>query len=228
MTSRRLVSALLACSTFLGLHCAGATGGGTSSSGSSSSGGEIDSGGSSGGPSDASTEDVGTRSDAGGAKRIAFVTSAKFGGNLTSGGGAVDGLAAGDAICTKAAATAKLGGTWHAWLSSSNVDAIDRLPGSGPWYSTRGNLLFASKASIADLPQGPIDGDELGNAVKGTVWTGTRATGLRAPRTCSDWTSNNVDKLGLTGYGGGRENWTDFSDSNHPCNQPYSLYCFQD
>lgn len=51
-------------------------------------------------------------------------------------GGNLGGLAGADAICTAAAQAANPGDThiWRAFLSTSTVNAIDRI-GTGPWYS---------------------------------------------------------------------------------------------
>src|SRR6478752_3698000 len=64
-----------------------------------------------------------------------FVTSSNpKGGNL-------GGLSGGDAVCQSLAQAAGAGGkTWHAYLSSSTVDAKTRI-GKGPWYNFKGDLI---------------------------------------------------------------------------------------
>src|SRR6476620_4605705 len=64
-----------------------------------------------------------------------FVTSSNpKGGNL-------GGLAGGDALCQSLAQAAGAGGkTWHAYLSTSTVDAKTRI-GKGPWYNFKGDLI---------------------------------------------------------------------------------------
>ena len=64
-----------------------------------------------------------------------FVTSANpKGGNL-------GGLAGADALCQSLAQAAGAGGkTWHAFLSTSTVDAKTRI-GKGPWYNFKGDLI---------------------------------------------------------------------------------------
>ncbi len=59
-------------------------------------------------------------------KRI-FVTSTLYSGNL-------GGLSGADAKCLTAAQSVNLPGTWKAWLSSSTINAIDRIAEVGPWY----------------------------------------------------------------------------------------------
>src|SRR5262245_50002154 len=64
-----------------------------------------------------------------------FVTSANpKGGNL-------GGLAGADAVCQSLARAAGAGGkTWHAYLSTSTVDAKTRI-GNGPWYNFKGEQI---------------------------------------------------------------------------------------
>src|ERR1043165_1439680 len=71
-----------------------------------------------------------------------FVTSANpKGGNL-------GGLAGGDALCQSLAqAAGSRGKTWHAYLSTSTVDAKTRI-GNGPWYNFKGERIASS---VADL-----------------------------------------------------------------------------
>src|SRR5512138_1286183 len=71
-----------------------------------------------------------------------FVTSANpKGGNL-------GGLAGADAVCQSLAKAAGAGGkTWHAYLSTSTVDAKGRI-GNGPWFNFKGERIAAN---VADL-----------------------------------------------------------------------------
>src|SRR5262245_13473231 len=62
-----------------------------------------------------------------------FATAATFTGDLLSAvPGAANGLAAGDVLCSTAAANAGLGGTWRVWLSSGSTSAISRIADVGP------------------------------------------------------------------------------------------------
>src|SRR6266571_2674366 len=62
-----------------------------------------------------------------------FVTSVGSGK-----GGDLGGLAGADQHCQKLAAAAGAGNrTWRAYLSTSAVDARDRI-GNGPWYNAKG------------------------------------------------------------------------------------------
>ena len=67
-----------------------------------------------------------------------FVTSANpKGGNL-------GGVAGADAVCQSLAQAAGAGRkTWHAYLSTSTVDAKTRI-GNGPWYNFKGERIAAN------------------------------------------------------------------------------------
>src|SRR5882672_5866287 len=71
-----------------------------------------------------------------------FVTSSNpKGGNL-------GGLAGADQVCQSLAQAAGAGRrTWHAYLSTSTVDAKTRI-GNGPWYNFKGELIAQN---VADL-----------------------------------------------------------------------------
>src|ERR1041384_1162423 len=71
-----------------------------------------------------------------------FVTSSNpKGGNL-------GGLTGADAVCQNLARAAGAGGkTWHAYLSTSTVDAKTRI-GNGPWFNFKGEQIASS---VADL-----------------------------------------------------------------------------
>ncbi len=82
-----------------------------------------------------------------------FVTSANpKGGNL-------GGLAGGDAFCQSLAQAAGAGGkTWHAYLSTSTVDAKTRI-GNGPWYNFKGERIAQQRRRPAQREQQDLRGD---------------------------------------------------------------------
>ena len=131
-----------------------------------------------------------------------FVTSTTSDGNL-------GGLAGADMTCNSLAATAGLGGNWVAWLSTSTVDAKDRLPpGSGPFVrAVNTGVVIANDIPdlLDDLLENSISEDEFGTNRDGEdVWTGTRNDGtvginLPAFSTCSDWVSNVPGDFALVG-----------------------------
>ncbi|MBT8480580.1 MAG: hypothetical protein HKP36_03235 [Myxococcales bacterium] len=142
-----------------------------------------------------------------------FVTSVGTG----SIGGNVGGLAGADALCQTLGAAVGAGGkTWHAYLSSTNEDARDRI-GAGPWYNAR---LQAVAANVDELHQNGIprllwgvtedaDGeglviDENGDLVplaEHDIVTGSNAEGtVSEGRTCLDWTSGSGSDVAQVGH----------------------------
>ena len=114
-----------------------------------------------------------------------------------------------DEDCTDGASRMSLGGTWRAWLSSSAVDAIDRIADVGPWYRVdRETTLFASKADLARGPRARIDPSEesedwescmrFGQCSQ-TFWSGTTVDGRRAADNCLDWTVYNLPAVATVG-----------------------------
>ncbi len=129
--------------------------------------------------------------------KVVFVTSSTHRGDL-------GGLAGADAICSARAAAASLPGTYVAWLSTSTVDARDRLsePGSAGFVRTDGALVAVSIADLLDgALQNPLEFDENGSGPSSfvdAVWTGTSSAGTGSGAYCSDWTSGSP----VTGSGG--------------------------
>ncbi len=164
-----------------------------------------------------------------GAKRI-FVTQETFEGNLVSGGG----LAGADGACSDAAKAAQLGGSWKAWISTSTVDAIDRISDVGPWFDLGGTEIFSDKANLAQSPAAALWRDENGTSLASDrIWTGTGFGGKYAPdlgpgsKPCSDWTSaaqGESAKIGQVGRKDGAA-WTAFAGTT--CDQQAHLICLE-
>lgn len=150
-----------------------------------------------------------------------FVTSRGMGG-----GGNLGGLEGADAFCGELAAAVDpaLGAaTWRAYLSTSTVDARDRI-GEGPWrnldlviVANDVEELHQQEAGEAlDATWPPMDTsialDENGVALENEVHdvlTGSNPDGTAlSDATCADWTSNSADDQGQVGHtnrvGGGR------------------------
>ena len=90
------------------------------------------------------------------APNVAFATSATF-------TGALGGLAGADAACMQAAQQAGLVGTFVAWLSTTTVNAVDRLSGARGWVRTDGlPIMDTITAGLAGQTFSPIDHDEHG------------------------------------------------------------------
>jgi hypothetical protein len=159
-----------------------------------------------------------------GALRV-FVTSGAYAGTfaLTAGG---DALAGADAACAVAASAGGLGGTWHAWLSTSTTPASSRVADEAYYLVDRKTQVCAN---LADLDDGSIANaitlTESGQVLAGTfVWTGTVATGLADVWTCVDWTDvGNFARYGYNPAVSG--DWTAFALGG--CSMQNHLYCFE-
>ena len=110
---------------------------------------------------------------------------------------AFGGLAGGDAICQGLANTAALGGSWVAYLSTSTVDAKDRLS----TLLVRGytlvdgtvvfNAPFNPQSALGNINLHETGAVASNLGLLGQVQTGTDEDGKFGGGTsCTDWTSN--------------------------------------
>ena len=155
---------------------------------------------------------------------IVFVTSTTYNGN-------VGGLAGADQKCQARAEAAGLPkNTYKAWLSTSSVNAIDRLGSARGWVRVDGKPFADTKADISiGKIFYPPRVDELGNYdnSSGHVWTATlpNGTGHPALGSCSSWEVSTISTVGEIG-------WSDstagmFTDSgSKSCSDTARLYCF--
>jgi hypothetical protein len=148
-------------------------------------------------------------------KRV-FITSVKYTGNL-------DGIDGADSKCNKSAKLAQLGGTWKAWMSSSDKDAVQRIKDVGPWFTVDEKTKMYE--NIFDLigKALAIDRfwlDELGNPVVGQVevWTGTE-NGKGNDDDCEEWTSSES--------GGTSTTLEDGESGGSDCGDPLPLLCVE-
>jgi len=180
--------------------------------------------------SDTADTDPGSTSTFGCIHR-AFLTNARFNGNL-------GGLAGADSKCDTEAAvglakgtlTALGGGTsWKAILSAPGSSAKDRLRICGEVYDNDGNLVASDADDLWDGSiANAIDTDPNGEAIAARVWTGSQPTAGVAAWTCSSWTVANG--FGVTG-----QNWSTKSfwlgsvrpSELGPCKRGYYLYCLE-
>ena len=142
-----------------------------------------------------------------------FVTSANpKGGNL-------GGLAGADAVCQSLAQAAGAGGkTWHAYLSTSTVDAKSRI-GNGPWYNFKGELIAQNVADLHTADKNKISAatalTEKGTApnylagnppaavaqpLQHDILTGTNEDGTKNADTCKDWTVGDASAKAMLGH----------------------------
>lgn len=143
-----------------------------------------------------------------------FAALIKLSGNVDGFGGNLGGLSGADALCQtiaeKSAPCHKGRVVWHAFLSTKDVAARDRI-GTGPWYDRRGRLLAenlsnllrerplgADAAIVNDFPNengtpnhnpdgtGDVDNHEIltGTGVDGRPYTQTSSVGGIAGTSC--------------------------------------------
>lgn len=165
---------------------------------------------------------------------LAFVTSPYGNGNLSSwpSAGGASGIAAGDAICRNLAEAAHLPApeSFVAWLSTTTIDAADRLTLAGVAYRrVDGFRIATSKAALlANGPALSLHVDETGSyiaAIPSTL-TGTDEAGEEAASHCLNWSSGEASEGGWRGFASLDSNgqWTDHSAVT--CNQNGRFYCF--
>jgi hypothetical protein len=135
-----------------------------------------------------------------------FITSQNPGS-----GGDLGGLAGADAHCDALATAAGVTGrTWAAYLSTSEVDARDRI-GSGPWVNAGGVEIATDVANLhsdANNLTKETALDETGAVVNGRgdtpnrhdILTGSLPDGTKAVETCEDWTSAGAETAGMVGH----------------------------
>jgi len=167
--------------------------------------------------------------DVTGADRLlTFVSAATTSGSLAAPAGA-------DASCQTFANTAKLGGTWKAWVSDATTSPFARFNNpTGKDYMMPNGVVVAN--DFTDLTDGSLDSalnrDENGNLVNlAAVWTGTQgngkvASGSANSATCKGFTTNLATSrgvLGLTGRTGA--SWT--INNTTTCNTNAHLMCFE-
>jgi hypothetical protein len=161
-------------------------------------------------------------------KAFAFVTTRTVTGNLVDLGSAgASAHEVADEICNDAATAGGLAGTYRAWLSTGDTDAIDHVVGDGPWFSTysRSLELFPNAAALKGTPRSDSWGDEYGDYVSYTqaAWTGT-ALGGRRSNNCANWTNGTNDGEAVVGYPADEaERWTD--GSSRACSSSAALIC---
>lgn len=138
-------------------------------------------------------------------------------------GGNLGGLAGADAICQRAAEYSTVcaqNKTWRAFLSTSTVDAIDRV-GNGPWHDRLGRKIADTRADLlnerpngidpaiaTDWPnefgvlnqnpdnEGPVDNHEIltGSGEDGRLYSQEGTGNYGAPNGCNDfqWTEEHA------------------------------------
>jgi hypothetical protein len=166
--------------------------------------------------------------------QLVFITSNFYDGDLKTAGAGTDGLDGADKLCQLHADSASLPGTFRAWLSTANVDAIDHITGPGPWKNTMGEVVFANRAQLQTHPLLAVGYDEHGDGLYPLVWTGTDV-GREAPKlfssdstsTCADWTSKSaVTPSSVYGDSGQGTSGAWSRNGYDGCYETHALYCF--
>jgi hypothetical protein len=165
-----------------------------------------------------------------------FATSGMFTANLAvEAGSAGTGIDAADSLCQQAATNAGRSGTWKAWISNDNNNAIDRIADTGPWYlyGATEDLVFADKAALTQAPLISIRRDEFGdtivadNTVTGNeVWTGTYSDGANSGQNCSNWSVGDTTFTGTVGLYSSTSKWSN-SLAPRNCFWQNHLYCLE-
>jgi cysteine-rich repeat protein len=168
------------------------------------------------------------------AKRLVFVSSELYNGNLGGLGGA-------DAKCQALAAAAGLQGKFLAWLSAGVANPGNRFIKSDvPYVLTNGTQVAKNWADLTDgtlqhaidtteqMTVAPIPSDGCGGGSKPTVWTNTLESG-------AGWDSNACNAW--TGIGGfarmGHAKAINFTWSRYcegmanSCSWHAAIYCFE-
>jgi hypothetical protein len=226
---------LLSCSSSSENRTPGASTGGSAGT-AGASGGSGGSGGSAGaedagsggadagvdGSSDASTGGMAGASP----HKIVFITNQAWWGDFAV--DYPDAHTAGDDLCTTAGAAIDPTKTWRVFLSTSAVDAPDRVELEGEWYlPDQLTLVFPSKSAWTGFPLHGIDQNELGETVEAGAWTGTYL-GKKIVQDffCTDWTSDSG--YGAFGYNKATdETWSYVETDYCGASGGNSLYCFE-
>jgi hypothetical protein len=166
---------------------------------------------------------------------LAFVTSARGSGDLGSwpeADGQI-GVSAGYRICRNLAAAAHLPepSSFVPWLSTTAVDAIDRLTIDGPFRRPDGHIVAIDAAELVGvaLPRNSLHQFEDATYLalhENEVWTGTLVDGTAAATVCDNWTEGTAAAAGRGGLAsvGAVAQWTDHT--GYTCDWENRLYCF--
>ena len=161
-------------------------------------------------------------------RRVMFVTSTDFKGDL-------GGLSGADTKCVTAATAAGLknAGSFKAWLSSEGNGPATRLDTAyqGMYVLTDGTPV--AENGWTDLTDGEllhaVDLTETKMQVDSAPWTNTRIDGTSAGENdCDGWNDLGAMKKGAFGFTAATDaTWTDAMDTA-PCSAPSPLYCIED
>ncbi|MBL4686200.1 MAG: hypothetical protein JKY37_16525 [Nannocystaceae bacterium] len=171
------------------------------------------------GGSDVCTENACTSS------RRVFLSSAQYNGNL-------GGVTGADEACQTLADAATLGGLWRAYIIDSKQGLSRHSMMGGPYLRMDGMSIANDWTDLSDESIGAtLNIDESGNSVGGNVWTGLDNVVGAFTHTCSDWTYDGPNCLGVIPCGAAGESGT--TDEHwdgfwiFDCDSLYRLYCIE-
>jgi len=121
------------------------------------------------------------------------------------------------------------GERYKAWISTSEVQPVDRLyHARGPYKLVNGLRVAANWDALITGPlEAPINVTELSETLHAAVWTGTQPDGTRAPNStfCDDWTDQGINSTWIGDSGATNQDWTfGIEDS---CGGGAAIYCFE-
>jgi hypothetical protein len=159
--------------------------------------------------------------------KVIFATQTAVSGRISFGG--KEGREAADLLCNDEARKAELAGTYIAWLSKGEEDAIERIPEStAGWKLPSGSLVFPSRAHILE-GKGPLvpilrTADKSILVSDFGVWTATYENGTMQNPSCNDWKSTQGTGVGGNLYAVDRR-WT--NDRTDYCSDQRRIVCFE-
>jgi hypothetical protein len=139
---------------------------------------------------------------------------------------------AADAFCTARASAAQLPGTYRAWLSTSTLNAVDKMGSADGWVRVDGKPVFEralmAKEGLYYSPNldetGAAYGDpDLGNSPWVATGSWPDGTADLSNGNCSDWTSS----AGSGEVADPLETPPLVGAIHEPCSGAYALYCVE-
>jgi hypothetical protein len=149
--------------------------------------------------------------------------------------GNLGGIEGGDSECQRLADNAGLPGTYMAWLSTTGINARDRV-GEGGWMRTDGRPFTYLLKTLADTavsgyptvyypPRIDEAGNDLGN-VSTLVATGGNTDGTTLGDQCTGYTRT-TGNLYVGDASSGSYAWSYAQLVPGGCSSPFHLYCFR-
>jgi hypothetical protein len=178
-----------------------------------------------------------------GETRYIFLSSKSYNGNL-------GGIAGANEECNTLASIAQLPGSYHAWISTQSLQAVDHLAHhNGPYVRVDGKIVANNWEHLTSFSQLNVSTYTIANAIiidesgeevindgptdtMTNAWTATYPDGtlsinyLSRLDTCNEWTSDAPTNTAISGAPDQTNfNWT--LQGNDNCNLQLHLYCIE-